>query len=484
MVNPASESVLLSRLETARAIYIACLNEAMRRVNLIRQSKDFAKARSLKPSNPERKVLFKRAREKHDFSEYALHAYSTQLRQSWLGKHIDANTAQKLATRAFQAVEKVLFGKASRVRFKGKNQMDSVEGKSNKAGIRWKGGAVEWSGLRLAALIASNDPVILHGLNSKVKYVRLVRRKIQGRNRFYAQLVCEGKPFIKPKNTLGKGVVGIDIGPSTIAIVGDSTEQLKCFASQLSFSDKQIRRLQRKMDRSRRASNRSNYNADGTAKKGSKRWNSSKSYLKTRNAKANLERKLTAHRKSLHGELVNDILRNGSVIKLEKLSYKAFQKLFGKSVGRRAPKMFVSHLKSKAERAGGQVVEIPTHNTKLSQTCQCGRVKKKTLKERVHNCVCGVQMQRDLYSALLAKHIEPDTFVLQVSQLVDDWQSAEQRLKAAWRTASEKKPATGGVIPSSFGRCPEVERVAAEVFGNTSKSQDAVVATRELGRGC
>ncbi len=169
MVNPASESVLLSRLETARAIYIACLNEAMRRVNLIRQSKDFAKARSLKPSNPERKVLFKRAREKHDFSEYALHAYSTQLRQSWLGKHIDANTAQKLATRAFQAVEKVLFGKASRVRFKGKNQMDSVEGKSNKAGIRWKGGAVEWSGLRLAALIASNDPVILHGLNSCIE---------------------------------------------------------------------------------------------------------------------------------------------------------------------------------------------------------------------------------------------------------------------------------------------------------------------------
>ena len=89
--------------------------------------------------------------------------------------------------------------------------------------------------------------------------------------------------------------------------------------------------------------------------------------------------------------------------------------------------MFVSHLKSKAERAGGQVVEIPTHSTKLSQTCQCGRVKKKTLKERVHRCECGVVAQRDLYSALLAKHIEPDTFVLQVSQLLDDWQSVELR---------------------------------------------------------
>ncbi len=483
MVSHKSEGVLLQRLEAARQLYNACLGEAMRRVNLIRQSKNFNRARSLKPNNPERKVLFKRAREQYDFSEYALHSYSTQLRHSWLGDHIDSNTAQKLATRAYKAVEKVLFGKAHKVRFKGKNQMDSVEGKSNKSGIKWKGEAVEWGGLHLKALIAANDPVILHGLNSKVKYVRLVRRKVSGKNRFYAQLVCAGKPFIKPKNTLGTGHVGIDIGPSTIAIVASQESRLEQFASELEFDAARIRRLQRKMDRSRLCNNPDNYNANGTVKKGKKRWNSSKSYLKTRNCKANLERKLVAHRKSLHGELVNDIIRSGDVIKLEKLSYRAFQKLFGKSVGKRAPGMFVSHLKNKAERAGGQVVEIPTYSTKLSQTCQCGRVKKKTLKERVHQCECGVVAQRDLYSAFLALHISPDTFVLQVSQLLDDWQSAELRLQAAWRTATETKPATGRVIPSSFGRCPEVERVAAEVLTEMPKSQDAVGESREPGRG-
>jgi transposase len=413
VVDATNERVLLSRLEAARQMYNACLGEAMRRVKLIRQSKDFNRARSLKPNHSERKVLFKRARERYDFSDYALHSYVTRLRHSWLGDHIDSNTAQKLATRAYKAVEKVLFGKAKKVRFKGKNQMDSVEGKSNKSGIKWKGEVVEWGGLKLATLITSNDPVILHGLNSKVKYVRLVRRKISGRNRFYAQLVCQGKPFIKPKNRLGVGDVGIDIGPSTIALVGESVASLQQFASELEFEAAHIRRLQRKMDRSRRATNPDNYNSNGTVKKGKKQWNISNSYLKTRNSKANLEPKLAAHRKSLHGELVNSIISHSDVIKLEKLSYKAFQKLFGKSVGKRAPGMFVSHLKSKAERAGGQVVEIPTHSTKLSQTCQCGRVKKKTLKERVHRCECGVVAQRDLYSALLAKHIEPecDSFV-------------------------------------------------------------------------
>jgi transposase len=446
-------------------MYNALLGEAMRRVRLIRQSKDFNRARSLKPNNPERKVLFKRAREQYNFSEYALHSESTKLRHSWIGDHLDSNTVQKLATRAYKAVEKVLFGKAKKVRFKGKNQLDSVEGKSNKTGIRWKGWGVEWSGLKLEALITSNDPVILHGLNSSVKYVRLVRRKVSGKNRFSAQLICNGKPFIKPKNFLAQGVVGLDIGPSTIAIVSDESAQLKEFASELEFDAKTIRKLQRKMDRSRRATNPGNFNSNGTVKKGKNKWNSSKTYLKVRNSFRNLERKLAAHRKSLHGELVNDILRTGDVIKLEKLSYKAFQKLFGKSVGKRAPGMFVSHLRSKAERAGGRVVEIPTYSTKLSQTCQCGRVKKKTLSERVHQCECGIVAQRDLYSALLAKHTCPDTFVLQVSQLKNDWQSAELRLQAAWRTATEcNKPATGRVIPSCFGRCPESERVAAEVL--------------------
>jgi putative transposase len=146
--------------------------------------------------------------------------------------------------------------------------------------------------------------------------------------------------------------------------------------------------------------------------------------------------------------------------------------------------MFVSHLKHKAERAGGQVVEIPTYSTKLSQTCQCGRVQKKKLSERVHQCECGVVAQRDLYSALLAKHIELDTFVLQVSQLLDNWHSAELRLWAAWRTATDTQPATGRIRPSSFGRCPEVEWVATEVLAETPKNQDVVAAMRELGRGC
>lgn len=482
-VTQQQEVVLLTRLEAGRQLYNACLREAMRRLRLIRQSKDYNTARTLKKNNPQRQILFKKARESWGFSDYEVQAYATRIRHSWIGEHIDAHTAQKLATRAYAAAEKVMYGTAKHARFKGKNQLDSLESKSNVAGIRWRKDAVEWSGLKLNALSEDYDPVVVHGLSCRTKFVRLVRRKYNGSNLFYAQLICQGKAFQKPKNKMGQGDVGIDLGPSTIAIVGEESAQLEQFASKLEFQDKQIRKLQRRLDRSRRANNPDNYNSNGTISKGKKQWNNSQTYLKTRDAKANLERKLAGHRKSLHGEMVNSILSQGDAFKLERLSYKAFQKLYGRSVGKRAPGMFVAHLKRKAENAGGKVVEFPTYSTKLSQTCQCGRSEKKSLKQRVHKCQCGVHAQRDLYSAFLAKYIDPETNVLQVNQVLSAWCSVESRLWATWRMATINQPATRGLLPSSFGCCPEVEWVAAAVQTEIPESQNVVDASRESGKG-
>ena len=62
-------------------------------------------------------------------------------------------------------------------------------------------------------------------------------------------------------------------------------------------------------------------------------------------AKATKERKLAAHRKSLHGRKVHEIVAVGNTVILEKISYKAWQKQYGRSVGLRAPGMFVEHLR-------------------------------------------------------------------------------------------------------------------------------------------
>src|SRR5262249_18494181 len=159
-----------------------------------------------------------------------------------------------LASRAFDAVQKYHFGERGKPRFKGRHQLDSVEGKTNRSGIRWTyngtgRGHVEWrrgkvdgSGdLTLPAVIDPDDKVSQHGWGGRVKYVRLVRRKLNGRNRYYVQLVCEGLPYHKAKHALGNGVVGLDIGPSTIAIVSELMALLLVFCAQLVRRDGEIR---------------------------------------------------------------------------------------------------------------------------------------------------------------------------------------------------------------------------------------------------
>ncbi len=240
--------------------------------------------------------------------------------------------------------------------------------------------------------------------------MRLVRRILNQKTYWFAQLVCEGEPYQKPKNIIGDGTVGIDLGVSTVAIVGDTETIWTHAAVELNSKQKEVRKLQRKMDRQRRAGNPGNFNPNGTVKKGSKRWKKSNRYKKTAAKKREIERKQAAYRKSLHGKLVNQTLKLGKNIKTEKVSVKAWQKNWGKSIGFKSPSSFQSELKRKAENANGEVLMFSTRYTALSQTCLCGNKQKKSLSQRVHNCSkCGLTMQRDILSAYLSRHVDPKT---------------------------------------------------------------------------
>lgn len=459
-VTPAQERTLLVRLDGGRQVYNACLGEALKRLNRLRDSADFQTARSLRRQSPERKAAFKALEAEFGLSEYALHGYAVQFSHSWLGEHLDANTIQKLATRAYKAVRAFQIGQRGRPRFKGRGQFDSVEGKSNKAGILWREGAVRWLGLEIPALIDRQDAVIAHGLSCRVKYVRLVRRKIAHHDRFYAQLVCEGEPYRKPKHALGTGTVGLDLGPSTLAVVSKQTATLEHFCADLQPSQSVTRRLQRKLDRSRRATNPEYYRPDGTVKPGPKRWTRSASYQRTRAQLAEVRRKQAAYRKSLHGRLVHRVLALGDTIQLEKLSYRSFQRAFGNSVSFRGPGLFVAHLRRKAANAGGGVVEFATGSTRLSQTCVCGSIVKKPLAQRWHVCECEAgPIQRDLMSAWLARYVVNER--LDADQAMAAWTGEDERLRAAssviqpaMRQGNPPLPAIGSPLPQGQSRSP------------------------------
>ena len=449
-VTRRQEKKLDARFEAAWQLYNALLSEAKRRLALFRQSIWYTKAKQTKDEE-ERKAHFAAARTAHGFSSGALEAVADGMRrETWLGDHLDSHVEQKLAARAFAAVDKVAKGKARDVRFKGRRGLHSLEGKTNAACIRWRDDRVLWNGLELPMVQAARgDPVIQHGLSSRVKYVRLVRREERTRTRYYAQLVCEGLPYPKPEHAVGAETVGLDIGPSTIAVVGETKASLEQFCEPVARDHKRIRRLQRRLDRQRRANNPDCYDGQGRAIQGKRPANKSRRQQGTQEKLAEGFRREAAHRKTLHGQMANRILAIGTDIHTEKLSYRGFQKLYGKSISVRAPRTFLSILIRKAESAGGSVDEFSTRTTALSQVCLCGQKHKKRLSERVHACACGVEAQRDLFSAYLARRVKDN--LLQVTEANASWSGAEPLLRAAWRQATENQPASGRRLPSSFG---------------------------------
>lgn len=461
-VTPAQEAVLLKRLDAARQVYNACLGEGLRRVDLMRQSKAWQAAGKLPKGNREgsakQKALWKARQEAYQscrkafdlVGSYSLDTFAQQFRDSWLGEHVDTRVVKKLAQRAFTWINEYLVAARGRPHFKRFEELNSVEGITNGGSIMWRENAVVWKigyygkKLTLPALVDANDPVMQHGLSCRIKHVRLVRRVLNGQNRFYAQLVNEGMPL--QRNELGSGPVGLDIGPSTVAIVAPESNaaQLKMFCAELKDQRKRIRVLQRKIDRQQRANNPANYQENGTFKPRGERqpWVKSKQQRHTEQQLAEVMRKQAAYRKSLHGQLINQILQMGDAVKLEKLSYKAFQKMWGKSVGVRAPGMFVARLKQKMNDAGGLFDEFSTYHTRLSQTCHgCGQVVKKELSQRWHKCECGVVAQRDLYSAFLATCVEDEEFNAIIAN--ERWPGAGPLLEAALNDVQSG--------PASFG---------------------------------
>jgi hypothetical protein len=490
-VDAGQAARLRGHLEAGRQFYNAVLSAGQRRLRRLRADPAWQAARAIPRSQlQERRAAYAALRERYGFSEYALHEMAKGLRVSWLAEHVEAVLAQTLASRAYRALNRVCVGKARRVRFKSKSRgLDSIENKRSDTGMRFvlekedqepPQGYLLWHDDQIPALIDWDDPAIVHGLSHEIKYARLVRRqasssRAQGADRlgerYCLQLVLTGVPHHKQKHTAGTDTVGLDLGPSSLAIVPQQAQaNLVPLCAELRPDGRAIRRLQRQMERQRRAANPEHYNERGRPKKrakGAPRWKESRSYQATRRRKASRERKLAAHRKSLHGQLAHQIMALGHIIVTEKLSYRGWQKCYGRSVGLRAPGMFMDHVRRTVASTGGTLHEVPTRSTKLSQFCHgCGRFVPKPLSQRLHQCPCGIgPVQRDLYSAFLAAYLDPADPIPSCARYVVPWEGAEARLLAAHERVIQRAN-EGQVLPRSMG----VPRAGARLPANLSEA--------------
>lgn len=436
------EHILNKRFEIGRHLYNSLVNITLKRYKEMIKTKKYRDLESkLKSANEsDKKQIYadiNSIRKEYRLTEYEFHKDIAPM-QKHFKENIDSFTAQKIASQLYSAYEKLFYGNGEKIHFKRKDEIFSLEGKSNTTGIRFikDTQTLLWNRLSLPVVVDKNNNYEMEALTNDIAYCRIVRKFIRSKYKFYLQIVFKG---IKPvkydkttgevKNPIGKGKVGIDIGTSTIAVVGDDDLMIEELASKVKNIEKEKQIILRKLDRSRRATNCNNFNEDGTIKKqGSNHttWIKSNRYIKLQNELKELYRKQAAVRKYQHECLSNRILTMGDTFYVEEmniagLSKKAKKteisektgkykrkKRFGKSIGNRAPAMILSIIDRKLHDHDKELIRINTWKARASQYDHyTGEFKKKALSKR-WNVINSKKVQRDLYSAYLIKNINDD----------------------------------------------------------------------------
>lgn len=423
------EDILDKNFEKCRKIYNACIKELHKRYNHMRESKKYQN--NCKYKGKDRNKIFNSINKKYKLTEYSLHEFVKPM-----GKYfgIDAMTTQKIATRTFNAFQCLVFHKAKKIKYKSYGGLNSIEGKTNKQGIRFRDKNILFAGLKLLVIIKKNDIYTYMALQNRIKYCRIKREIIKGRYHYYVQLILDGIPPTKinkdtgeVKHYINDGIVGLDIGTQSLAICSENEVKLLELAPGVQNIERQKRVLNRKLDRSRRSMNPNKYNDNGTINiKDKSKWIKSKQYIKIQMELKELQRKQREIRKQCHNKLANYVLTLGNNIKVETMSYKGLQrkaknttvnkktgkfnkkKRFGKSLANKAPSMFLTILDNKLKWIDKELKKIDTWKVKASQYNHIeDKYIKKDLSER-WNYFGEFQIQRDMYSSFLIMNVNDD----------------------------------------------------------------------------
>ena len=407
------------------------------------------------------KALFE-LRKAYSLTEYGLSAHLSQQRQK-VGspyQQFNAGEIQVIAGQAMKTLEKVLFYqiKPHKVRFKSKFDLDaSFRNRINITGTRIEHSNKKEIAYRLYIHKKStfvNIPIKAFNTYQqisllqceKIKYVQIIRKTIRGKKVYYLQIVCQGFP---PSTvTKGEGVVGIDPGISTVAFASPNKVALvDLVPKNINQKEKLLKRLDQAIGSSQRINNPECYNENGTIKKGVRFKRPSKRQIRLQNRRHKTYRSLSEERKKLQGQLINRLVSQASIIKIEELNVKGLQKRsrdirinpktnrpfskkrFGKAVFRAAPSAFKTALETRARQLGIDFEIISPKNVKPSQYNHITQTfKKKTLSTRMYDLSDEYPaVQRDLYSAFLIGHIVTGHY--QQEQLNQDFPDFYQQMK-------------------------------------------------------
>ena len=456
-LSTSVENHLEKSFRIAASAYNEALSFGLRRFKALKQNSLYQelleKRRDTGVQKECDKALFE-LRKSYGLTEYGIQTYLNCQRKKLNSPYQKLNSGelQVIAAQAYKALEKVLFYKikARSLRFRSKYDLNvSYRNRVNTTGTRLVKSDRKGIAYRLYLhKVSTFVDIPVKAFNryrqesllrsEKIKYVQIIRKTILGKRVYILQIVCQGFP--PAKVTRGSETVGIDPGISTVAYASHSEVALvDLVPKNINQKEKLMKHLDRKIERSRRVNNPDCYREDGTIKKGARFKRPSNRQWRLQIRRQKVYRSLSEERQKLQGQLVNRIVSQASVIKIEDLSVKGLQrrsreirinpktnrpfskKRFGKPIFRAAPSAFRNALRTRSHQLGIDFEVISPKDVKPSQYNHITQTfEKKSLSTRIYDLsedVTGVQ--RDLYSAFLIGHIEKGHY--EQEQLTQDF---------------------------------------------------------------
>lgn len=230
---------------------------------------------------------------------------------------------------------------------------------------------------------------------------RITRATItrHGRNYYVSFTVKRSRALQMRRSRQPNQVVGVDVGLSRQAAL--STGHVFANLRPLQQSLRRLRRLQRKLDRQRRANNPGNYLPDGRVRLGVRDWRKSRRMLETERLIARLHERVADQRRHAAHHMTSLLVARYGIIGAETLNVKGMlaNKRLARHISDVGWGLILTQLKYKTNWSEGSILALADRFYPSSKTCSaCGSVKAKLdLAERVFTCEsCGHEQDRDV----------------------------------------------------------------------------------------
>jgi putative transposase len=426
VVNQRQASIVDARLRARGKLRNATLGTLLGRVEQMRRDARWRAAQGL--SGAVRAKELRALRYEYGLTSAGAYrvAFDHWQASGWMPRMFGSRVALAVGSEVLTQVKNWMLGHTAKPSCQASSAMDVIWGNDNQASLRFKDGRVELSSATKRKSLAldvarewrpGTQKWALHLDGRRVVRVGVKREEVRGRIRYFALICLEGQPYRNPDylTSVREAVVGLDVGPSLLAVVGtDESVLLDRAPKQLLAQRKSraagIRRAQRAIDRSRRAMNPDCYDEQRRAIEGKRPTRTSKRQRRVQGKLRRLARSERVNRQQDAVAVARQVMRLGTTVAFEANSYRSWQgSRYGKRMGFTAPAALMGRIAREAVLAGGRAIEFATSATCApSQHCLCGHKAKKSLSQRVHACdACGlgrdVRLDRDLFSAYLAR---------------------------------------------------------------------------------